>query len=109
MGWAGKFIKKIGDAVSIGNARPLHAGLIVGSSDLVGWTSVDITPEMVGMKIAIFTAVEVKTETGEARKEQIRFLENVTKSGGIAFVARSPEEVEPNLKLAFKYLPNEVK
>lgn len=35
----------------------------IKSSDLIGWTSVVITPEMVGKKVAIFTAIEVKPET----------------------------------------------
>ena len=33
------------------------------SSDLVGWTSVVITPAMVGKTVAVFTAIEVKPET----------------------------------------------
>ncbi len=32
-----------------------------GGSDLIGITPVTVTPEMVGKKLGIFTAVEVKT------------------------------------------------
>jgi len=39
------------------------------SSDLVGWTSVVITPEMVGKTVAIFTAIEVKPATFKIKEK----------------------------------------
>jgi len=80
-----------GDVI-IKNARPLHAGLCVGSSDLIGWTPRVITPEMVGQTVAIFTAVEVKSATGTVKKDQLNFLSNVQKSGGLSVLARSPQD-----------------
>jgi hypothetical protein len=74
-----------GDVV-IRQARPLHAGLCTGSSDLIGYTVRD--------GVAVFTAVEVKTATGRATPEQKQFLEVVGGAGGIAGVARSVEEAE---------------
>ena len=45
--------------------QPIKAGWGAnGASDLIGFTTVEITPEMVGQKAAIFTAIEVKRETG---------------------------------------------
>ena len=38
----------------------IQYGLSIGSSDLIGWRSVEVTPEMVGKRVAIFAAVEVK-------------------------------------------------
>jgi hypothetical protein len=76
------------DAVLIHDARPLHAGLCEGSSDLIGWTPVTITPDMVGTTIAVFTAVEVKTGRVRVTEAQTRFLDAVTAAGGIARVAR---------------------
>ena len=72
-------------------------GLCKGSSDVVGWTSVIVTPQMVGKSVAVFTAIEVKTKTGKETKAQFRFRHKVTSSGGIAFVARSPEEAQSKL------------
>jgi hypothetical protein len=72
--------------------RPLHAGLCQGSSDLIGYTTIKITPEMVGKDLAIFTALEVKTTTGRATPKQVNFIEQVRKSGGIAGIVRTPEE-----------------
>ena len=67
-------------------------GLVVGSSDLIGWTSVTVTPDMVGQKLALFTAIEVKTATGRVRKEQTNFIDRVREAGGLAGIARTVEE-----------------
>lgn len=74
--------------------RIVHFGLCRGSSDLIGWTPVEITPEMVGQTVAVFTAVEVKTPKGRATKEQKNFIEQVRSAGGLAGVARSAEEAK---------------
>ena len=61
-------------------------GLGSGSSDMVGWEETLITPEMVGSKIAIFQAIEIKTLTDHIGYEQIIFYLNVKIAGGIAQV-----------------------
>ena len=60
---------------------PIRFGLAIGSSDLIG-----IAPG------GRFLAVEIKTPTGKATPEQIRFIEAVRARGGIAGIARSPAE-----------------
>jgi hypothetical protein len=87
----GKYDLKKGDVV-IRNGRILNAGLIKGSSDLIGWKPTVITPEMVGKTLAVFTAIEVKTQTGRPSKEQLVFIERVKSDGGIAGIARNPSE-----------------
>jgi len=82
---------KAGD-VLIQAARPLHSGLCVGSSDLIGWKTITVTPEMVGTKIAVFIGCEVKNQSGRATKEQIAFINVLNESGGRGFIARNPEE-----------------
>lgn len=62
-----------------------------GGSDLIGWKSVEVTPDLLGRTVAIFSAVEVK-EKGRVTKEQEAFLNAVARAGGLAGVARSPEE-----------------
>ena len=71
---------------------PVRYGLQPGSSDLIGWRTVTITPEMVGTTIAVFTSIEVKTATGRLRPEQQQWLDAVQSAGGIAGVARSVED-----------------
>jgi len=63
-----------------------------GGSDLIGWKSVTITPDMVGKKVAVFTAIEVKTPTGRITQEQQNFIVAVNRAGGIGFVARSADD-----------------
>lgn len=80
-----------GDVV-IRAGRPLHAGLCVGSSDLIGYRSEIITAEHVGQRLAVFAAVEVKGPRGRPTPEQTRFLEHITAAGGRAGIARSEAE-----------------
>lgn len=82
-----------GDVV-IRNGRPLHAGLCVGSSDLIGYRSEIITPERVGQRLAVFAAVEVKAPRRGPTPEQTRFIERVIVAGGRAGIARSETEAQ---------------
>lgn len=81
------------------DGRTVKTGLHNGSSDLIGWTKVVITPDMVGKTVAVFTAIECKKSNfifpktpNETLKGQINFIEQVKKSGGYAGFARSDEE-----------------
>ena len=49
---------------------------------------------MVGQKIAIFTAIEVKSDTGKSSEAQKNFLQMVENFGGISGVARSVQEAQ---------------
>jgi hypothetical protein len=73
------------------DGSPIRYGLCTGSSDLVGWKTVIITPDMVGKKLAQFVAIEVKTTT-KLSPEQAKFLEQVNKMGGIGKVLYSEDE-----------------
>jgi len=73
---------------------PVRYGLQPGSSDLIGWRSITITPEMVGQRVAVFTSIEVKSTTGRVRQEQQQWLDAVQAAGGIAGVARSVEDAQ---------------
>lgn len=68
-------------------------GLHPGSSDLIGWRSVTVTPDMVGKRLAVFLAVEVKRPGKNPTREQQNFIDAVNRSGGTASVARSVEDV----------------
>lgn len=80
MGYAGKATKK-GEFTIIKNAYPFHAAP-EGWPDLTGWTSVIITPDMVGQRIAIFTGIEVKA-SGKLRQKQELFKNLIERMGGI--------------------------
>lgn len=93
-GWTGdaKRLPGPGNRVLIENARPFTTGLPPGFSDLFGLVTVEITPDMVGQRVAVFTALEVKTERGRASPQQQAFIRAVNDNGGRAGVVRSPED-----------------
>ncbi len=80
------------------DGRFVRFGLCPGSSDLIGLKSVTITPDMVGQRVALFCAVEVKTPRGRVTDEQQRFLDFVQRSGGLAGVARSTDDLKTILE-----------
>lgn len=91
-GWQGQ-TRREGNLLIVANPRPLQAGLHKGSSDLIGWKTVEITADMVGQHVAIFTAVEVKTGSGRTTAEQDNFLQAVRDAGGIGVVMRDESQV----------------
>lgn len=87
----GSYRLEAGDVVLRGG-RPLWAGLVKGGSDTIGWLSRTITPDMVGQTIAQFVAIEVKDTNTRVTTEQNQFIGVVSAAGGLAGVARSPED-----------------
>ena len=78
--------------------RRIHFGLCKDSSDLVGFKSITITPDMVGQKVAVFAALEIKSDDGVATSGQTLFTNMVTDMGGLSGVARSVDEANWILK-----------
>ena len=102
-GWAGQATKvtagnlrtvsqalRPGDVV-IRQGRPLHAGLCVGSSDLIGYRQVD--------GVAQFVALEVKSATGRPTAQQVQFIDHINAVGGLAGIARSVDDAAAILRL----------
>jgi hypothetical protein len=100
-GWAGQATKvtpgnlravsqalRPGDVV-IRQGRPLHAGLCVGSSDLIGYRQVD--------GVAQFVALEVKSTTGRPTAEQSQFIDHINGAGGVAGIVRSVADAQTML------------
>lgn len=92
LGW--RLFRNQSGRYQLPDGRWLTSGLCVGSSDLIGWKPVVITPDMVGTTLAVFVAVETKTTRGNVSKPQARFIAAVQAAGGLATVARSVEDVE---------------
>lgn len=68
------------------------------SSDLIGWTEITITPDMVGKQVAVFTAIEVKSSTWKSTNnkrehEQNNFINWVKSKGGIASMINSVDDL----------------
>lgn len=89
IGWVGR-VQRFTDRTNvivnpedivIRNARPLHAGLIDGASDLIGWDS----------NTGLFVACETKSLNKKPTIEQTNFLLAARSSGAVAFYADSVE------------------
>lgn len=76
-------------------------GLAPGSSDLIGWREVTITPAMVGRTIAQFVAIETKAKSNKVTDVQAAFLGTVKYMGGHAKVIYSVDEAERFIYEAF--------
>lgn len=76
------------------DGRRVRYGLAPGSSDLIGWTPITVTPEHVGQTLAVFTAVEVKGPRGQVAAKQQNFVGQVNAAGGLGIIAYSAEDVE---------------
>lgn len=81
--------------------KPFTYGLPSGSADLVGWSRVTITPEMVGQTLAVFASVEVKApewrstpsfERSDRGASQAAWARTVIEAGGRAGRAQSIEQ-----------------
>ena len=83
----GTAFHKDGSAVKYGICNP-------GGSDLIGWKSVEITPDMVGKTVAVFLAIECKNTKKRVQpgSDQEKFINMVRKAGGLAGDARSVDE-----------------
>jgi hypothetical protein len=100
-GWAGKSTRVTAGnlrAVSVGlrpgdvvirAARPLHAGLCIGSGDAIGIAPELITPEHVGTRLGLFVSVEVKRPGGTSTQAQRDWVQMIRSLGGRAGFAES--------------------
>lgn len=77
------------------NATRIACG-VVGQYDWDGYKTMVITPEMVGQKIAVYIAIESKSEDGRESPEQKHYGKKVRLDGGIAFVVN--DENQPPAK-----------
>lgn len=91
-GWQGRVVRRDDGLLILADPRPLHAGLCVGSGDLIGMRRIIITPDMIGRAIAQFVSLEAKTGSGRTTDAQRNWAAFVTEFGGLAGIARSVEE-----------------
>jgi hypothetical protein len=101
-GWVGRILRQEPGLITLANPRALHAGLCKGSSDVIGWTPVLVTQDMVGKQVAVMTAVEIKTKGVTVTPEQARFVQAVCGMGGFGMVVRSVEDFERGISEAVR-------
>jgi hypothetical protein len=82
-----------GDLI-IQNARPFTTGWPKGTPDTIGLTSIKVTENMVGSRIAVFTAFEMKTGRLKPTHEQMNFIKMVNELGGISKIVRDINDIK---------------
>jgi len=87
MGWAGQIVSHKNGRIVLKNARPFH-GAPDGWPDLSGWTTLEITEDMVGENIAVFTGLELKA-TGSQSAGQKILATVLNQMGGIYKIIRN--------------------
>jgi hypothetical protein len=97
--WTGDCLRLENGDMLIKNPRPFKTGLPVGFSDVFGFKTVHITQQHVGMRMAQFYALELKSKTGKATGPQLAFLGAVQNAGGLAGIVRSVEDARQILGL----------
>ena len=94
------FRNQVGQLPDPRPGRYVQFGLAKGSSDLVGFKTIKITPEMIGQEVAQFVSIEIKTERGKLTEVQQNWLQKVHDSGGIVGVARSIQDALKIVKVS---------
>lgn len=91
VGWASEEIswQTVGKNkyATLKNPRRLTAAP-AGWPDLCGWDSVEITQDMVGQTVAVFVGEELKTGRLQLSKVQEKFMDCLTRMGGVFRVVR---------------------
>jgi hypothetical protein len=96
-----RLLRNNNGALKDATGRLVKYGLGTGTSDLIGWLTVTVTPEMVGREVAVFTAIEVKMpgyRQDDHVRQQAAFIGTVKHAGGIATFATCTEDVETALQ-----------
>jgi hypothetical protein len=97
--WLGKY--QVGEfCVHIYKALRIRFGLAPGSSDLIGICSVIVTPDMVGQRVGLFTAIECKSGNNGPTPAQASFIKMVREFGGIGMCVNSVPATDAVLMLA---------
>tara|TARA_R100000781_G_C4053642_1_gene118539 strand:- start:205 stop:597 length:393 start_codon:yes stop_codon:yes gene_type:complete len=103
------FRNQVGQLPDLRTGRPVQFGLAKGSSDLIGFKTIEVTSDMVGQKLAVFTSIEVKTAKGKLTPMQHNWLSCVRKAGGITGVARSVQDAIQIISNPISYLNERIK
>ncbi len=92
--WTGRLLEAKGKITKLLNASRIKL-LPNGTPDYCGWKSIEITPDMVGKKVAVFLAEEHKaTKTDRMREDRVKAKKVISSMGGIHRVVWHDGSVE---------------
>lgn len=99
--WVGKVIYHDAFKAIIENPFRVAYGLAPGSSDLIGWRSLLVTPEMIGRRVAVFASLEAKRPGRNAvpSKDQEAWLWQCSEAGALAGIFTNTDEARRVLLL----------
>ncbi|WP_336288349.1 hypothetical protein [Bartonella sp. CB60] len=105
-GWTGKSIplapKQVyrakGNERIVFNANWLRAGLCEGSSDLIGFKTITVTPDMVGKKLPSFTRGKLNQALEDLQKSSLILLTTSMKMEGLL------QQSDPLKKLVIRFM-----
>ena len=95
------FRNNVGALRDATTGRQIRFGLRPGSGDLIGWRTVTIGPEHLGLRLAQFVSCEVKTPGKTASDDQRAWRDEVLAAGGLAFIAHGPDEAHSIIRRPF--------
>lgn len=90
MAWTGKIVHRTATTLTLENPRPFH-GAPTGFPDLIGWRSIEVTPDMVGQRIAVLAMLEVKAGRTATSEGQAAMLAAAGRAGALAGIVRSED------------------
>lgn len=61
-------------------------------------------PDLICCQNGRMIGIEVKTKTGKVSDDQIEFIRRINEAGGLAFIARSIDDVIETLQLSDRFL-----
>jgi hypothetical protein len=92
--WQGKLLDITNNIAKLAKPKRIKCGLVTGAADRIGFHQVTITPDMIGKKIPVFAAVELKKHDGRLSPEQQNFIKFILDMNGIAGVVRSVDDLK---------------
>jgi hypothetical protein len=85
--WTGESVPVVA-GILIKRPYQIAFGLAPGSHDVIGVSSVIVTPDMVGKRIGVFTSIETKGQHARTTEAQLNWRSMVLSMGGIAGIVR---------------------
>lgn len=91
--WQGRIVKQTRDMLILERPHPVKLAP-EGFPDTAGLTSIILTPDMIGARVALFVGIEAKYGRNKPTTAQQSFINMVVAAGGRAGIAYSVQDAE---------------
>lgn len=96
--YQGETIRMKNGDILIKNPRTIRFGLVEGMGDGVGWTRRQVTPNMLGKYVLIFTTAEIKYGKDRLSSKQLSIHNFINDNGGISYIIKSISDADSLIK-----------